>query len=121
MCSTCLCFSDKIISYLQAIFRCVSCPTTALLEEVSIWTGDWRVVICHLEDGSVHRSRPGHSTCKEPDVNLFPLLNILVHFFFFASSFIEILFTYHTNHPFKMYNPLVLAYSELYNHHLSQF
>lgn len=82
MCSTCLCFSDKSVSHLKAVFPCVSWPTTALLEEVWIWTGDWRVVICHLEGGSVHCSGPGHRTCKEPDVNLFPLLNILVCFFF---------------------------------------
>ena len=52
----------------------------------------------------------------------FTLFFTLVFFLFLKNSFIEIYFTYHKIHPFKLYNSLVSSiFTELCNHHQNQF
>lgn len=40
----------------------------------------------------------------------------------FGNSFIEMYFTYHTNHPFKMYNSqnVFSVFTDFYNHYHNQ-
>lgn len=80
----------KIISYSKAIIWCVSCPTMALLEEFKCGFGQVSGEQSFVFQKAVQCSVLSGSTWKEPDMNLFPQLDILVHFFPPNGSFVEI-------------------------------